>query len=65
MESDQNPEDAIFESTKPAFTSTTVGKCKTAIIDKLHHQLDHVPIGKESNELAGKAPNAMRCRMML
>ena len=26
------------------------------IINKLHHHLDHVPIGQESKKLAGKAP---------
>ena len=46
--------DVIFESPQPAFLSTTVGKGKTAIIDKLHHFLDHVLVGQESKELAGK-----------
>ena len=32
----------------------TIGKGKTAIIDKPHHHLDHVPIEQESKELAGK-----------
>ena len=34
----------------------TVGKGKTATIDKFYHHLDHVLIGKVSKELAGKAP---------
>ena len=48
--------DAISESSQTAFPSTTVGKGKIAIIDELHHHLDHVPIGQESKELAGKTP---------
>ena len=39
---------------QPAFPSTIIGKGKTAIIAKLHHHLDHVPIGQQSKELAGK-----------
>ena len=47
--------DAIFESSQPAFSSTTVGEGRIVIIDKLHHHLDHVPAWQESKELAGKA----------
>ena len=56
---------AIYKSSQPAFLSTTVGKGKTAIVDKLHHHFDHVPIGQKSKELAGKAPMPIRCLMLL
>ena len=38
------------------YSSTTVGKDNTAIIDKLHHHLENESIGQESKELAGKSP---------
>ena len=44
----------LLSLSQPAFPSMTVGKSKIVMIDKLHHHLDHVPIGQELKELAGK-----------